>query len=41
MIPGGAVKSFNRYRVFNHAVQGVYQNKVDGRIKFHTYAGRE
>ena len=41
MIPGGAVKSFNHDRVFHYAVRGVYQSKVDGRIKFHTYAGRE
>jgi ornithine decarboxylase len=26
---------------FNYEVQGVYQEQVDGRIKFHTYVVRE
>ena len=26
---------------FNYEVQGVFQEKVDGRIKFHTYVVRE
>jgi ornithine decarboxylase len=34
-------ESFNRFPGFNYEVQGVYQEHVDGRIKFHTYAVRE
>ena len=26
---------------FNYEVQGVFQERVDGRIKFHTYVVRE
>jgi ornithine decarboxylase len=33
-------ESFNRFPGFNYEVQGVYQEKVDGRIKFHTYVVR-
>ena len=34
-------ESFNRFPGFNYEVQGVYQEQVDGRIKFYTYAVRE
>jgi len=34
-------ESFNRFPGFNYEVQGVYQEIVDGRIKFHTYVVRE
>jgi ornithine decarboxylase len=34
-------ESFNRFPGFNYEVQGIYQEKVDGRIKFHTYVVRE
>jgi ornithine decarboxylase len=34
-------ESFNRFPGFNYEVQGVFQEKVDGRIKFHTYVVRE
>jgi ornithine decarboxylase len=34
-------ESFNRFPGFSYEVQGVYQEQVDGRIKFHTYAVRE
>jgi ornithine decarboxylase len=34
-------ESFNRFPGFNYEVQGVYQERVDGRIKFYTYAVRE
>jgi ornithine decarboxylase len=34
-------EAFNRFPGFNYEVQGVYQERVDGRIKFHTYAVRE
>ena len=34
-------ESFNRFPGFNYEVQGVYQESVDGRIKFHTYVVRE
>jgi ornithine decarboxylase len=34
-------ESFNRFPGFNYEVQGVYQERVDGRIRFHTYAVRE
>ena len=33
--------SFNRFPGFNYEVQGVYQEQVDGRIRFHTYVVRE
>ena len=33
--------SFNRFPGFGYDVQGVYQEQVDGRIKFHTYVVRE
>jgi ornithine decarboxylase len=29
-------ESFNRFPRFNYEVQGVYQEQVDGRIRFHT-----
>jgi ornithine decarboxylase len=34
-------ESFNRFPGFNYEVQGVFQERVDGRIRFHTYAVRE
>jgi ornithine decarboxylase len=34
-------ESFNRFPGFNYEVQGVYQEIIDGRIKFYTYAVRE
>ena len=34
-------ESFNRFPGFNYEVQGVFQKRVDGRIKFHTYVVRE
>jgi len=34
-------ESFNRFPGFNYEVQGVYQEKTDGRIRFHTYVVRE
>ncbi|MCX7063524.1 MAG: amino acid decarboxylase, partial [Proteobacteria bacterium] len=34
-------ESFNRFPGFNYEVQGVYQERVDGRIKFYTYVVRE
>lgn len=34
-------ESFNRFPGFNYEVQGVYQEQVDGRIKFHTYVVQE
>ncbi len=34
-------ESFNRFPGFNYEVQGVFQEKVDGRIVFHTYVVRE
>lgn len=30
-------ESFNRFPGFNYEVQGVYQEEVEGEIKFHTY----
>jgi ornithine decarboxylase len=33
-------ESFNLFPGFNYEVQGVYQERVDGRIKFHTYVVR-
>ena len=32
---------FNRFPGFNYEVQGVYQEQVEGRIKFFTYAVKE
>ena len=34
-------ESFNRFPGFAYEVQGVFQEQVDGRIKFFTYAVRE
>jgi ornithine decarboxylase len=34
-------ESFNRFPGFNYEVQGVYQEQIDGRIKFHTYVVQE
>jgi ornithine decarboxylase len=34
-------ESFNRFPGFNYEVQGVYQERVDGRICFHTYVVHE
>jgi arginine/lysine/ornithine decarboxylase len=34
-------ESFNRFPGFNYEVQGVYQERVDGRVKFHTYVVKE
>jgi ornithine decarboxylase len=34
-------ESFNEFPGFNYEVQGVYQEHVNGRIKFHTYVVRE
>ncbi|MDW9974173.1 ornithine decarboxylase [Sinorhizobium meliloti] len=34
-------ESFNRFPGFNYEVQGVFQERVDGQIKFYTYAVRE
>jgi ornithine decarboxylase len=34
-------ESFNQFPGFNYEVQGVFQERVDGRIKFHTYVVRE
>jgi ornithine decarboxylase len=34
-------ESFNRFPGFNYEVQGVYQERVDGRIKFHTYVVKQ
>ena len=34
-------ESFNRFPGFNYEVQGVYQERVDGRIRFYTYVVRE
>jgi ornithine decarboxylase len=34
-------ESFNRFPGFNYEVQGVYQERNDGRINFYTYAVRE
>ncbi|MGO4391727.1 ornithine decarboxylase [Variovorax sp. M-6] len=34
-------ESFNRFPGFNYEVQGVFQEKVEGRIRFHTYVVRE
>ena len=34
-------ESFNQFPGFNYEVQGVYQEMVNGRIKFHTYVVRE
>jgi ornithine decarboxylase len=34
-------ESFNRFPGFNYEVQGVYQELVNGRIKFHTYVVKD
>jgi arginine/lysine/ornithine decarboxylase len=34
-------ESFNRFPGFNYEVQGVYQERTTGRVKFHTYVVRE
>jgi ornithine decarboxylase len=34
-------ESFNRFPGFNYEVQGVFQERIEGRIKFHTYVVRE
>jgi arginine/lysine/ornithine decarboxylase len=34
-------ESFNRFPGFNYEVQGVFQERREGRIKFHTYVARE
>jgi ornithine decarboxylase len=34
-------ESFNQFPGFNYEVQGVFQERVNGRIKFHTYVVRE
>jgi ornithine decarboxylase len=34
-------ESFNRFPGFNYEVQGIFQERVDGRIVFHTYVVRE
>jgi ornithine decarboxylase len=34
-------ESLNRFPGFNYEVQGVFQERVEGRIKFHTYVVRE
>jgi arginine/lysine/ornithine decarboxylase len=34
-------ESFNRFPGFNYEVQGVFQERVDGRIRFHTYVVSE
>jgi ornithine decarboxylase len=34
-------ESFNRFPGFNYEVQGVYQERIDGRITFHTYVVHE
>lgn len=34
-------ESFNRFAGFNYEVQGVYQERINGRIKFFTYAVQE
>jgi ornithine decarboxylase len=34
-------ESFNRFPGFNYEVQGVFQERIDGRIKFYTYAVRQ
>jgi arginine/lysine/ornithine decarboxylase len=34
-------ESFNRFPGFNYEVQGVYQERIDGRVVFHTYVVRE
>ena len=34
-------ESFNRFPGFNYEVQGVFQERIDGRIRFYTYVVRE
>ena len=41
IVPMAFQESFNRFPGFNYEVQGVYQERVNGRIVFHTYAVRE
>ena len=37
----GFRESFNRFPGFSYEVHGVFQERVNGRIKFHTYVVRE
>jgi ornithine decarboxylase len=41
IVPRAFQESFNRFPGFNYEVQGVYQERVEGRIKFFTYVVRE
>ena len=41
IVPMAFQESFNRFPGFNYEVQGVYQERVEGRIKFFTYVVRE
>lgn len=34
-------ESFNRFPGFAYEVQGVFQEEVDGKIKFYTYVVQE
>ena len=34
-------ESFNRFPGFSYEVHGVFQERVNGRIEFHTYVVRE
>ncbi len=34
-------ESFNRFPGFSYEVQGVFQERIGGRIRFHTYVVRE
>jgi arginine/lysine/ornithine decarboxylase len=34
-------ESFNRFPGFNYEIQDVFQERVDGRIKFYTYVVRQ
>jgi len=34
-------ESFNRFPGFNYEVQGVFQEREEGRIKFYTYVVRQ
>jgi ornithine decarboxylase len=34
-------EAFNRFPGFSYEVQGVYQERADGRIKFYTYVVQE
>ena len=40
-LPTSFQESFNRFPRFSYEVQGVFQERVDGRIKFHTHVVRE